>query len=514
MPLRLLFISDYGAHGLYGQPQDLRTKSVMFRAIYYMGGSQKSRSMPSAGGSFGFGKSAFIRGSRVRTIFAHSVFQPYKGMPNETDLETERLLGFCWWNEHEVDGITYDGRGQFAEEEGSGTAQARRVPFSGSAARKLAIKLGMPVRSPDDPAELGTTLALLDPAVTASELAEAVERWWWPALQEGLFEIDIVDEFGATQVVDPGSNASLKPFLQAFDLASGRRPILNPGIETVREFNRLEGKEIGTLALTAPLNISSGSDEVSSEESTQARVALIRGPRMVTTYAGFPRHRVPIAGVFVAAADADPLLRQTEPMSHDHWSDVTDDQISLEATEMANAVGARVRRYVRDFANAINPPVQRNDVHLSAYGDALVKLSQRHSGPGTPPKLGPSPVDFRYTNGPAVIDCGEGAVRMAASLAAFCNESEPVQVSISFEFVIIENNSDRVGSTWSLRSTLDSSKEKFEWDEENELWVGWLSDKEVNFAVETHPYDGSWSGRLTPRVQLVQSSGSVIGGPN
>ena len=74
-PLNLLICSDFGAHGLYGSI-DLGSDSILFRAIYMFGDTGKGEE-EGMGGSYGFGKSAFIRGSGIATVFAYTSFAPF-----------------------------------------------------------------------------------------------------------------------------------------------------------------------------------------------------------------------------------------------------------------------------------------------------------------------------------------------------------------------------------------------------------------------------------------------------
>jgi hypothetical protein len=56
-PLQLLYVEDYGTHGLYGDPSTFKN-SHLFMAMYYIGASTKGAD---EGGLYGFGKSALQR---------------------------------------------------------------------------------------------------------------------------------------------------------------------------------------------------------------------------------------------------------------------------------------------------------------------------------------------------------------------------------------------------------------------------------------------------------------------
>ena len=73
-PLHILYIEDYGTHGLYGNPHD--SKSHFFRLLLSLGDSAKSRNRKDSGGSYGYGKAVYSANSRIHTILAYSVFDP------------------------------------------------------------------------------------------------------------------------------------------------------------------------------------------------------------------------------------------------------------------------------------------------------------------------------------------------------------------------------------------------------------------------------------------------------
>ena len=106
-PLRLLYLEDYGTHGMYGDPAKTLS-SHLYKALYILGSTSKDGSGTSQGGSFGFGKSAFIASSGLRAVVAHTRFAAQKG-----DKASQRLVGFTWWGEHEFGGKAFEGRAMF-----------------------------------------------------------------------------------------------------------------------------------------------------------------------------------------------------------------------------------------------------------------------------------------------------------------------------------------------------------------------------------------------------------------
>jgi hypothetical protein len=170
-PLRLLYIEDFGGHGLYGDPKD-SLKSILYRAMYVLGGgkgagTETGRSM---GGSFGFGKSALTDASATKTVIAHSAFEPF-----EADPVTERLVGFTRWGQHQLDGIAYEGRAHYAAA-GTGTPDNPNPPFSGLDAASLAGAMGFTPRNPKELNLRGASFLVVDPVIQPPDVVRATER--------------------------------------------------------------------------------------------------------------------------------------------------------------------------------------------------------------------------------------------------------------------------------------------------------------------------------------------------
>lgn len=536
-PMKLLYVSDLGAHGLYGHPLDLVRRSVMFRALYYMGGSKKRITDAGAGGSYGFGKGAFIRGSRIRTVFAYSCFRPYVGQANENDQQTRRLVGRCWWDGQDVttpDGefIEYDGRGQFADlrQTTGPNAQARRVPFEGRDADAIAAELGMAIRVPEDEEQLGTTLLLVDPSVSPESLADSLAKYWWPALEDSStnnMTLSVIGFDGDEVTIDPAADPLLKPFITAYRIAIGAAQADAERSQKVVS-GRWEG--IGDASLPPGKCVllvpeSSGDNEVEAEEGGDAtnapgvhttEVALVREPRMVVQYLPFrKKHRVPIKGVYVASPELDPLLSETEPPLHNYWSTTEDDDIDKKATKAAASVIRKIRNAVKDFAAEVAPPSAQQAVALSHFS----QLISRHMR--TPAVKGarrsgshPSePIEFVYTRPAEPVAVGDDVAtkaRISLKLTPSAR-TDTEDVAVDCKFRILEEESATSGEDWGVTITPVSTASGFVYDGERGAWVGQLSKVQaVEFDIISDSYDRLWTGHVAPVVTpLISEGGSV-----
>jgi len=537
-PIKLLYITDLGAHGLYGHPLNLARRSVMFRALYYMGGSKKRLADPGAGGSYGFGKGAFIRGSRIRTVFAYSSFRPYAGQVNEDDPVTRRLIGRCWWDGHDVttpDGefIEYDGRGQFADlRQATGpNARERRVPFEDGEADALATELGMQVRDPHDDEQLGTTLLLLDPTVSPESLRDSLEMYWWPAIEDSstnYMSLSVVGYDGVEVAIDPAANQLLRPFITAYRIAIGSEQPNSERSEKIVS-GRWEGVgeeslPPGKCVLLVPESLDDEEAEVEAGEQSantpglhSTQVALVREPRMVVQYLPFKKkHRVPIKGVFVASPEIDPLLSETEPPLHNYWTTKGDDDIDKNATTVAKRVIEKIRRAVGEFAAEVAPPSAQQAVPMSHFSQ-LISRHMRTPAVLGPTKSGPrasEPIEFTYSSPAEPIAVGEEvATKAQISLRLDSSaQSDTEEVAVNCDFKILEEESATSGEDWGVTITPVGTASGFYYDVDRGAWIGELSKtKHVEFDILSDSYDRLWTGHVAPVVRpLNQEEGSVV----
>lgn len=183
--LRLLEVYETAGGGMGGGWGT--SKSKLFLAMCSTGFTPATGER---GGSFGYGKAGLIRASATRTVVAYSCFE---GLA-EDKFVTRRLLGMTYWGPHEILGQDYQGWAHL----GSQCEEPDKVvPVTDSEADALASDLGMELRRADQPDQIGTTMLLVCPTVDPLDLKRAVERYWWPALEDGgdlQFNVSIVDE--------------------------------------------------------------------------------------------------------------------------------------------------------------------------------------------------------------------------------------------------------------------------------------------------------------------------------
>lgn len=498
--LHLLYVEDYGTHGLYGHPGIFQA-SHLFMAMYYIGASTKGAD---EGGSFGFGKSALERASRLHSVIVHSTFEQFEDDPVRT-----RLLGFTWWQNLQVGTIMYNGRGNFSDQRVRGTGpQDAAEPFVDDDANELADRLGFQPRDPQRPQELGSSFLIIDPAIQPEELVRELEKWWWPALEEHRLDVEVVLPSGEVRVPRLASNPFVAQFLRAFRIATKLDEPRDPNTERLasdawRNRAGSGGKDLGALALIAP---EAPFNEDGEEAEGTPIVALMREQRMVIQYMPFAKRRVPIRGVFVASDTINGLLRDTEPSSHDRWTTNASGDVSEEATEAARAVAAKIRHSVTEMAKDITPPPPKSNRALAHFSRLMQGFVGNKRGRTLPPGRGGERIELQFPSGrpsPEVLNDHEVrlktkfTVRVSDDATKFACEAR-----VTCGLFIYEDD-EQSRSKWPT-TVRPIGKDHAFVREEDGSWVGLITKgNRVTFTVESEPYPNIWTVSLQPTVERI-----------
>lgn len=433
--LRALMISDFGATGLDGHPS-LKFDSRLYRALYTLGSTKKTHSSSGQGGSFGFGKSALITASGWRTIIASTRF-----LPSATDAVNERLVGWTYWGEHEHDQGLFEGRAILASRKKHPPTFPE--PLEDGDARDLAGALGFPRRQ-EQMEDLGTSLLLLEPDLVATEAVRSLEKYWWPAIEDHLISVSVIDYDGTELVPQPRMRSSLLPFIRAYELATGVREPGDSSQESIpsRKWKKHQGRNQGVLALTVDQHQEATAPEQDDQlgDWRNPTVALIRRPRMVIAYKDFSSAH-PIRGVFVASDEVDEDLREVEPPLHDSWSQLGDSSTSSLPGDTAQSIMNKIRGAVKDFAKQFAPvPSIRSDA-FALFGDLLGAAFNGNSPGGKPRQPSGQPKTPSVAIRPLASDRTIDPATRDITLTQEFNASIPTEFTASSTHVSIEAQS-------------------------------------------------------------------------
>ena len=500
--VRALIVEDFGAHGLYGHPTRLKNESIMHRALYKVGSTSKDTNDVMSGGSYGFGKSAFISASASNLVIAYSCFKPYKNDP-----VTSRLVGWTWQDEFEMDGKDLQGRAVFGEffNEDSGS-KASVEPYEDTKADSLAQLLGLSKRQPEHLNELGTSLVLFDPVINPEDLKSAIETFWWPAIidPEIHLSIEVVDFDGNHVHPQPRSRRDIQPLIRAYEIATQKSDASLGVQEKVVRLKNLEGFEnVGSIGLVAEF----------PEDGSSLRVPpvaqLIRGPRMVIGDLEHPFQNKPVSiyGVFATDAkayDVDRALRSTEPYTHDRWD--RSPGVTAESKRVASLVSKIQEvfmREVNDFARSMAQEVPVSPKKLVGFSKIFGKFFG--DSKGQPPEVGGEALPISIHFGNKVLEATEDGRIMLSQIVDVArvqnDESEFVATNlrISPELKVLLDESQK-GDAIAFTLLDDKGKKLAAGGEGFELKFD--QQEKIRFKVQSDPYDSSWTTDLAIKVEV------------
>lgn len=497
-PLRLLYVEDYGTHGLFGNPEHFM-ESHLFMALYYVGVSTKPAD---DGGQYGFGKSALERAGRTHSVIAHSAFEEQADDPGVTS----RLIGFTWWSNTQEGKAMYEGRGRFSDPSANSQGDVP-VPFANGVADEIAQILGFPKRDASKLDELGTSFLVIDPSIEPAALVRQLEMWWWPALEEHKLDVQVISPDGEVLTPKPAANPFVAQFLKPYRIATGLDTPGDANLERLasrlwRDRSGRGGADLGRLGLTV---VEDGVAEgVDMENSSSPLVAFMRGPRMVIRYEKYQRKHVPIRGVFVASDRINGLLKETEPSSHDMWSTNPSSDIPEEATLTAKDVQEKIRRSVNEFARDTTPPPPKTNKALGEFSKLMSGIVGTKRGGGPNPPRGGEPISIKYPAGrPAPVVVNEDEVTLTTIIAVKVAADAPgsacsSRISCSM-FVLEDEAKSKTQVKVSIRPIgTDHGLEK----QGDGSWTGAITkDRDVRFKVSSEPYPNIWTVALQPTVE-------------
>ncbi|MBD8641625.1 hypothetical protein IFT71_19360 [Sphingomonas sp. CFBP 13733] len=495
--LNLLFVNDHNTTGLAGDPEDSDSKFSRF--LLSLGDGGKEHSEHGTGGSYGFGKSVYSSNSAILTIYAYS--RTVDGSGKAMSL----LFGCGYYRKHKHGDGGYTGRAWFGRDVTETHAHAHQIvaPLRDGEADALAEKLGFEARGDDD---LGTSVLIVDAVVDTAGILLGIEDWWWPRLLSNLLDIRVVDAAGDISFPRPRKREDLKPFLEAFETATGKSPA--DGKRTFKKpFNKFEGLSIGNLGFVV-LDRDEKDQALVPEERIDA-VALIRSPLMVVAYhrqwtVGTPA----MAGAFFGADDIDDILRAAEPPAHDRWDRDArrlQDQ-SGRKREIVVKVLNGIRRSLKQCQGSASPPPPPRPKRLSVLERTLANfLTPSKKGPQPNPEPSTAPIHLTYDQEPRAEASGT-ELRLKASFNVKLKADEnadSLMARVRVTCPVIEDGT--TGDPIVVNLTSDVSMTD---DTDRPGWKVFelTQSKPARFDCETDLYDALWTVRFVPEVEPVEAS--------
>ena len=499
--IRGLLIEDFGTRGLRGEPVD--QSSDVHKLLFSVGNTDKDSAV-GTGGSYGFGKSALAICSMLNTIICYTAYASENGL-------VKRLIGGAYLKKHKYDKQDWSGWAWFGEAKRRKTQEdvQHPVPIEGDEAERLASKLGFDSR---DELSTGTSILLLDLAddVTPESVMDGVEKWWWPRIEDGTLDVEVIDFQGRELIPEPRSREEVKHFVEAYRLAIG---LAEPTGDHQRasRFNKYRNLELGRLGLVR-LPVEQLDDD-QEEPQLLGRVALVRKPRMVVQYFE-PRKRLDfgVVGVFVADDDIDRFLKLSEPPSHDRWDPQTQRVRSAQdsdAGKVVETVLKRIKDQYREFCRTARPPFDptRRLVEFERLLGSMLKVA------GGVPETGaqsPDPIHIRFSRGPRAVIVGDGSAKIEGEVEIELGNRakiDAVSAVLSAEAFIAEEGAiekpERATSEHMQREVVQVTLVCEDQDVlgENQIRIRLSKCHPTKVIFESGTFDSEWSVQLRVRVE-------------
>lgn len=491
-PLELLYVEDYEAEGLSGDPHD--KGSNFYRLLLSLGDRSKARTEKGTGGSYGFGKSVYSSSSAIQTIFAYTRFK------DEDGVEKTRLFGCGYYKSHEYRGKSYSGRawlgtGKRHDEQGRTIVD----PLDGRRADNLATKLGFQLRGEG---ETGTTILIVDASVNLGDIITGVEDWWWPRLIEHKLDVEAIDASGQLFVPRPRRNEQLRPFIDAFEIARG---VATPksGTQKLNPLNRLGDTNLGICGyVVAPLN-AQGTTIVRADRCNT--VALIRAPLMVVAYKSFSETAPIVVGAFMASQDIDLVLKKSEPPAHDRWDPDSQNLRDVDGAgkEVVNAVLSRVKAGLKRFQSEAAPPAPAKQKRLSILERALGSYF-RPTGAGPKPQPDPtsSLVHLEFSKQPNAAATPDGQLQLTSAFRVFLDpkaDEEPVKLRVRVSCPVLEDEGQE-GEDLNLTINVTGVDAEADPEDHRLFRFSMKKGEKAHFGIQSEGYDPAWTVRLRPEI--------------
>jgi len=415
--LLILQISDSNTRGLIGPETEEGNFAALTRDNLF-----SEKNSEKAGGSYGLGKAMQYAASAFGCVlFASELSAPEP----ETGNTHGRLFARAELVYHRLaDGRRFSGPTWLGKEGTSPEGEPIPISYWADGERDALLRDLHMVRSPGD---TGTTIAIVGmrdldadrprpPREMVEQMADAVERHFWPAIEAGELEVRVqyleIDEPDGDhepefdRLVDPAQSRAVGPYVAAVrDLRGGETDeiLINDGDVVCAPVplnvparrmgdDRHDAFTHDALVLVRRATAEEEADDVSRREFR--RGVLMRGSNMVVktldlsrgALGAQPFQVVVLAGLAAGDDEADlraeVFLRAAEPPSHDNWE---------YTPRLRRQYAPGAKKGLSDFESAIRGEVRRVlQVESEHAPDGPRDLSQRFKfGDPTPPERAP-----------------------------------------------------------------------------------------------------------------------------
>jgi hypothetical protein len=486
-PLKLLYIEEHGASGMYGPWDDDLGTSKMSLAMLSANISEKD---PTAGGAFGHGKSVNAMASKIRVNFGYTCF-PEKLSDRGV---TRRLLGATYWPKYNIDVPAYTGSGLFGEMKSTGNEEIAE-PWSNEAADSLAMSLGFSVRDPKIREQCGTSMLIVDPHVNPADMRRSVERYWWPAISDGRLNVEIVNYEGTSESIDPSHDPVLKTFQDTYRLLK-EDSLIDQEMFRIRECSTVSvlGMKSGDISMTPAIS-TSADDQVNKQGSL---IAYIRGLGMVVKYRYLTIGPPYIFGSFLSnqSKEIEVLLNKSEPKTHYDWlveADESNVETKDQIRQLVQSINRSVLSEVKEYSRSMAPPEDSKPMSFSDLDESLKDFFGKPEGP-----TGTIRDDFQIERSkPKKVEVGDRKIKVSGKVKFKKIDEKIDKCKVTIGFYIPDESSRGKSLMLNIKPPVGFTRSK---DDPN-MYIGNCEQDVLEFEWSTPAYENTWIGELDVKVE-------------
>ena len=329
------------------------------------------------------------------------------------------------------------------------------------------------------------------------EISLAVQRYWWPAIEQGFLRVEVSGPGEEPIPVRPRTHPIIKNFVSALNgiLAPSDQPDSQMRVRDAGRVNAL-GKSAGQIALV-PAPELGDANELGERYSV---VAKMRGLGMVVSYQKFRIGPAFVHGVFLANSDdeIERLLNKSEPKAHDKWlenADESNPELKEKIRLLVRRIVSEIRNQVRQYSHDLTPEDDGQPVRFRELDRLLGSLI---SDDGTkPPPVSSEKRDFSIH-------------RTALQLKALKNDELTASGTVKIQRLDDEITRCQIAIRFFIRDDQRRSGElKIEYvlpddfaieDDDRTLIIGDCGPDPIEIAWKTEPYSRLWVGDLDVEV--------------
>lgn len=382
-----LLIRDFNTSGLGGAWDQYEKNDHFARLVCALNLDDKADGDANSGGSFGLGKTAYAKSSKINTVIYHSVFEPQQYG------HQRRLMVSGVYPKHKLGKTNYGGFAYFGKSVKKQVGIA--VPFHNNEAltywHKIAEIFEVDISRTSE--QFGTDILILMDSLDLQKLRKAVEDYYFPALISNKLSVTFIDEKLDKSHPSLQKRNDLDQFVDLYQKAISSKEVKEETLNVVY-LNKFGRNKIGKVAFQSLNN-----ENIKSEKANC--VAVMRGTGMVINYVKMGSDQYePAVGVFSASKEIHKYLQFAENAAHSEWSEHSQ-RLIRNFPENGQKIVAHVNRIVKrkflDFQKSLQPDVSVTRSERGLLARLLTGALTGSKGERKPEKHFHNPVSINLT---------------------------------------------------------------------------------------------------------------------